>query len=650
MEKIIFFNYCAIPIYSFILISAFVRGATRGRSNRYFILLNAMSLTATVLDILANRAFPERPLTTAGVYAITLFEYGYFLLHNLTMPIYQIYLIYVMKTEFLFKNKFIKFLLIGLSTAIVLLLITNPITHWIFTVTPDVAYSRGSHIILLYPIVFIFFLGGMIFLIKYRKLIDGWKWLAYLSLYLMDLAAVVVQYLSMRYLVEMFCTALAFLFIVLIVYRPEESVDPAVLLPNWKEYRRHIRNILMTKQHVKIAVIKFINANNIRTYLGEERYNRFLRKISEPFIDSLMQTGLDFDMYFEAPGSIYVVFKDVSDDFDISQKLFSIYRSVRYSFQEIEHTGARLIPRVLIMNCPEDLDNFDDIIHLGHEFYGLTSYYKTVTNASDIIGSKSFKIESNMDSILERAITENRLEMYYQPIYSLKEKRFTSAEALIRLKDREYGFISPGIFIPAAEARGLILPIGDFVVEEVFKFISENDLKKYGIDHIEPNLSVAQCLQPELAEKIKSLEEKYNIDPKDINFEITETFFDNIGEIMDRNINRIRDMGYAFSLDDYGTGYSNIQRVSRLPFSVIKIDKSLIDIIDTPDGLAIIKNTINMMKDIRKEIVAEGVEDEKTVNLLNELGCDYIQGFYFAKPMPKDDFLQFIKENNKGTR
>ena len=193
----------------------------------------------------------------------------------------------------------------------------------------------------------------------------------------------------------------------------------------------------------------------------------------------------------------------------------------------------------------------------------------------------------------------------------------------------------------------MILPIGDFVIEEVFRFISENDLKKYGIDHIEPNLSVAQCLQPELADKIKELQDKYNIDPKQVNFEITETFFDNIGEIMDNNIRRIRELGYAFSLDDYGTGYSNIQRVSRLPFAIIKIDKSLIDIIGTPDGYAIIKNTINMMKDINKQIVAEGVETKETLEMLEELGCDYIQGFYFSKPLPVPEFMEFIKNNNK---
>lgn len=645
MEKILIFNYCAVPIYSIILISIFVKGATKGWNNKFFIFVNAISLAATVFDIILNRIILHLPLTDAGLFIVTSFEYGYFLLHNMTMLFYQLYLFYVLKTEFLLRNKVVLGFLSILTIGILLLLFTNPFTGMIFTVTAERGYTRGPYFYTLYPIVFAFFVFGVGYLIKYRRLIDRWKWIAFISLYIVDLMGVAVQYYKPRYMVEMFCTAIAFLFIMLIVYRPEENMDPAVLIPNFRAYRHHIRNILITGQDVKICVIKFINANNIRTYLGEQRYNRYVRKIFDPFIQLLYKNKLNFEVYYESPGSLYMVLMNLKKEHNIEKTLFELYRAMRKEFLEVEHTGAKFIPRVLVMNVPGDLDKFDDIIHLGHEFFGLTSYHKTITFASDIIGSKNFKIESNLDSILERAITENKLEMYYQPIYSFKEKRFNSAEALIRLNDKEYGFISPGIFIPAAEARGLILPIGDFVLEEVFKFIAEHDLKKYGIDHIEPNLSVAQCLQPELADKISDLEIKYNIDPKQVNFEITETFFDNIGEIMDTNISRIRNMGYSFSLDDYGTGYSNIQRVSRLPFSIIKIDKSLIDIIDTPDGLAIIKNTISMMKDINKEIVAEGVETKETLDKLEKLGCDYIQGFYFSRPLPKDEFLEFIKKN-----
>ncbi len=165
-----------------------------------------------------------------------------------------------------------------------------------------------------------------------------------------------------------------------------------------------------------------------------------------------------------------------------------------------------------------------------------------------------------MDSILNRAITRQSFEMYYQPIYSIKEKKFVSAEALIRLNDLEHGFISPAVFIPAAESKGLILPIGDFVLESVYRFISELDFERLGLKYIEVNLSVAQCLQKDLPQKIEQLEKKYQVSPDRINFEITETTYENIGDVIHENLQAITARGYSFSLDDYGTGYSNIQR------------------------------------------------------------------------------------------
>jgi EAL domain-containing protein (putative c-di-GMP-specific phosphodiesterase class I) len=236
--------------------------------------------------------------------------------------------------------------------------------------------------------------------------------------------------------------------------------------------------------------------------------------------------------------------------------------------------------------------------------------------------------------------------MYYQPIYSVKEKRFVSAEALIRLNDEEFGFISPAVFIPAAERRGLMVPIGDFVLESVFGFISKNDFRELGLSYVELNLSVAQCVQGDLAEKILALEKKYHVNPERVNLEITETTYENIGETTDANIRILSENGFSFSLDDYGTGYSNMQRISRLPLKIIKIDKTLVDDIRNRAGLSVMQNTVCMLKDIHKEIVCEGVETAEQLNQLSSLGVDFIQGYYFSKPLPEDKFVSFIKEHN----
>ncbi|MGN1083953.1 MAG: EAL domain-containing protein [Lachnospiraceae bacterium] len=257
------------------------------------------------------------------------------------------------------------------------------------------------------------------------------------------------------------------------------------------------------------------------------------------------------------------------------------------------------------------------------------------------------KLRNEIDGIISNAIAGNRFRMYYQPIYSVKEKRFLSAEALIRLQDETYGFISPELFIPAAEKNGTILQIGDFVLEEVCRFLAECGKEGLPIDYIELNLSMTQCMQKNLPEKVLYYLEKYHLKPEQINLEITETAANTAQDIVEENIQSLSEREIYFSLDDYGTGYSNISRIMSLPFRIVKLDKSLADKVDDPRIKIVLRNTIRMLKEIGTEIVVEGVETKEGVRQFTELGCDFIQGYYFSKPLPESEFVKFIRESGK---
>lgn len=127
---------------------------------------------------------------------------------------------------------------------------------------------------------------------------------------------------------------------------------------------------------------------------------------------------------------------------------------------------------------------------------------------------------------------------------------------------------------------------------------------------------------------------------------MTETLFGNLNTVMDKNIRELVDMGYSFSLDDYGVGYSNIRRLRTLPLQIIKIDKSLVDDMFTEDGKAIISNTVHMMQEIHKKLVVEGVETEEAAAVCDDLPCNYIQGFYYSRPLPAEAFVEFVRQHN----
>ena len=222
-----------------------------------------------------------------------------------------------------------------------------------------------------------------------------------------------------------------------------------------------------------------------------------------------------------------------------------------------------------------------------------------------------------------------------------------SAEALIRLNDRVLGFVSPEEFIPISESNGKILEISEFVIDSVFRFVNENPLKDMGIEFIELNLSIMQCMDKKLTEKLQYYINKYGTDPKQINLEITETATNFDEERLRLQLAEIKKLGFSFSLDDYGTGYSNLVRVLEYPVDIIKLDKSIVwSAFQDRDNFVTLRNLVSMFHDVRRKIVAEGVESEEQMAALTELGCDFLQGYYYSKPVCEEEFLAFVAKFN----
>ncbi len=643
MESILYFDYVAIPLYVVLLYSTFARGMTKGRSSRLFIMVLAASVLSTVCDIGMEAIIRNEAFGDSRVISSTIFAYGYFLFHNATGVLYFLFIYSITNTWYVLRNKVNTILVCVPFAVFVGFLISNIFTNRCFSITLETGYQRGRLIDVFYIMASIYVLFGFGHLIYCKRFLPLVKWIALVSMYVFTYAAVIFQFLKPHFLVELVASAISLLLIELVVLRPDEVIDSVVGLQSWNAYKDTLRKIMITKQRVQILVIKFVNSKEVRTYLGEERYVKYIRLIADKAQTLGVLEKLHMELFFEHPGSIYLIIDEY--DFDSESAVPMLVSVVEKYTEDLKGTGAKLEPKVCSIKYPDVLDNQREIVHLGHHFTELMPMEQEYIDAHEIYKTKEFQIINNMNDILTRAIENNGFEIYYQPIYSIWNHKFISAEALLRLNDEKYGPISPAAFIPEAERRGLMLPIGDFVLDAVHRFASENELEKLGLSYIEINLSVAQCLERDLPGKLMALRDKYKVSADRVNLEITETA-ENIGNIMDENLRLLSDQGYTFSLDDYGVGYSNIQRVSKLPLKIIKIDKSLVDNMNTASGKSIMNNTVRMMKDIKKELVIEGVETKEDYEALRKMGCDFIQGFYFSKPLPAHKFLEFLKEMN----
>lgn len=250
--------------------------------------------------------------------------------------------------------------------------------------------------------------------------------------------------------------------------------------------------------------------------------------------------------------------------------------------------------------------------------------------------------ESKILQIMKNALANGTFQVYYQPIYSTSQEKFHSAEALIRLYDNELGFISPEEFIPMAEKNGMILKIGEFVFRTVCRMMARERIWEKGIDYIEINLSVVQCMQEDICEMLYGIMDEYDIPYSCINLEVTETTI--AKDVLWDTMERMTVGGVTFSLDDYGTGYSNLTNVIKYPFHIVKLDKSMVwYAMENETAMRALRHTVAMLQDLDMCIVAEGVETKEQKDILQEMGCEYLQGYYFSKPVPEKEFLEKMK-------
>ncbi|MFT5013538.1 MAG: diguanylate cyclase (GGDEF)-like protein/PAS domain S-box-containing protein [Planctomycetaceae bacterium] len=249
-------------------------------------------------------------------------------------------------------------------------------------------------------------------------------------------------------------------------------------------------------------------------------------------------------------------------------------------------------------------------------------------------------------SSMQQALTDGVFEVYYQPIVDVQTERLVSMEALVRWPHPTEGLISPAEFIPIAERTGLILPLGEYVLRTVCEQIScwnQHDITGF---RVAVNLSARQ-FENNVPDMVGGLIRETGISPNSLTLEITEGIaMKNVDQNI-RMLNELRSLGLSISIDDFGTGYSSLAYLKRFPLNTLKIDSSFIqDITQSTDDQEITRAIIALGQNLGLKVLAEGVETEEQVAILRQSGCDYIQGYYYSRPLPALQLLPYLRKES----
>ncbi len=252
--------------------------------------------------------------------------------------------------------------------------------------------------------------------------------------------------------------------------------------------------------------------------------------------------------------------------------------------------------------------------------------------------------ELKVYSAVMRAIKNESFSVYFQPIFNSDNSDFVSAEALLRIEDKELGLIYPSEFIPVAEKNGLMGKLGELVFNRVCSIASKYNLHSLGMDFIDINISYMQCIQSDMADKLINITGKYHLSPGFINLEITDKAFqvdDNSTMMM--NIKKLMDFGMTFTIDNFGTAAADAQKIVRFPVRYVKFDRSVIWNSLLNDKCKIVTgNMVRMIRDLNLKAVACGIETDNLLGVISDMEFSFYQGYYFSKPIPEDEFVYFL--------
>lgn len=395
-----------------------------------------------------------------------------------------------------------------------------------------------------------------------------------------------------------------------------------------------------------LACIEIMNFKNINGMVGIQAGDLILKKASE-FLKGCIT---DEDRLYRMTGVTFMIVFDENSDVETSLKKimelekkqvdFVYSKDPENSVQEEQTVCYKLA--IGISKFPDDAKDFTTIIR--HADIAL-AHAQNQTENKVITYNEELEKEQQKQAEADRLITESLEKdwfyLMYQPQFTLEEKKLRGFETLIRCKKPDGSIVSPAFFIPAAEKSNLILKIDDYVLKRAINESKKMLEKTQELCTISVNVSAKNISSEGFAEKVIDLIEKANFQPECLEIEITEYSFVKSLEVTVENINKLRAHGVQIALDDFGTGYTSIAQVMNLPVNLLKIDKSLIDEIESSQKKRNLVNSIISMGHIMNcEVISEGVENEQQLDILRTYDCDFIQGYVWSKPIEYNAALE----------
>lgn len=621
---------CVIWIYSY------SSNAVNTLKNRIF----RFSFFATALTILANalclpmefnhfNALPE--LVAASYY-----------LHIITSPLVSVtWQLYTLASVHEISGKSIKkpfALSLAPYMAYLLLAAANPFTGLVFTVDAGGTLILGQLYWILYAIHYVYSLTMILVIEINRKLLPNEVRRVILFFPLLVALFASIQLLVPQILLEGSGAVCILLTGYLYLQNKRIYEDQLTSLPNRAAYIKTLKVLTEKKSPVIVLSISLNDFKFINDKFGQENGDLLLQSVA-----GFLQKNASLSKVYRCGGDKFAVIFEENRFQSAGADICKISDRFQQPW-DIPECSCHIGAAMGVAHFPTTADNMRELV----------STLESAVDRAKVTGSQqpifcdrgiieSVRRRYHIKSLLAAALENGSFEVYFQPIYSIKDNRFFEAEALLRLRDENGKFVPPDEFIPIAEEVGLIVDIGYLVVDKVCKYIRSLVQSGVEIRTVSINLSVVQLMKADIVPRLLQIIRGNGISPNRIVFEITESILVNNYAAITEKVRDLHEYGIRFALDDFGTGYSNLTYVIDLPFQMIKIDKSLImDSMSNNKCNILVRDLTKSFRSMDFTVIAEGVESPEHDEFVRLCGFDRIQGYRYARPIPAADAIRYF--------
>ena len=511
-----------------------------------------------------------------------------------------------------------------------LIALSNLFFDTIFSISATCIYTRGSFYNLIYICAFYYLALAFLQILFHRKKVAFPLFVALLSFNLVLSFGYIFRILFPQYLVMNFFALLSIIIIFITFENPIYFLSSKA-----KAFNKSALHVILKEYECKRSplVLAFVirNYNELREIYSPAQMDRGISLISL----FLMKKYPRLLRFYLRDGRFVLVGQDNSKSDKIREEI-----SMRFSHGWRAGSDVDLYLEPKFVQFADGID-FSNSKKISSALFAAFKEAESLESVNILITDETLKgIEetTRIKRAVEHAVENNSVEMFLQPLMDSNDYRLVGAEALARIRDENGNLIPPGLFIPIAEKNGRINSMGEQMFEKACEFIHNHDIEKMGISWINVNLSPIQFLRPDLNKRFSQILEKYKVPAEKIHLEITEESMIDYA-LLQKQIQTMRSSGFQFVLDDYGSGYSNMSRLKKCPFINIKLDMEIVrDYFKDRDK--ILPSLVHAFKQMNFTVTAEGVENLEMVEVMKKIGCDFLQGFYFSKPLPAEEFAK----------